>query len=58
MLKILTELDAVSGNEYELSDFILSQVSNYADEVIRDYMGNLIFYKKGKKVIKGVLQFW
>lgn len=49
MLKILTELDGVSGNEKAVSDFILSQVSSYADETIVDTMGNLIFFKKGKK---------
>lgn len=49
MLKILSELNGVSGNEKNVSDFILSQVSSLADEVSVDTMGNLIFFKKGKK---------
>ena len=49
MLKILTEINGVSGNEKSVSDFILSQVRIYCDETIVDSMGNLIFHKKGKK---------
>ena len=48
MLKILTEINGVSGNEKSVSDFILSQVRIYCDETIVDSMGNLIFHKKGK----------
>lgn len=48
MLKILTQINGVSGNEKSVSDFILSQVRNYCDETIVDAMGNLIFFKKGK----------
>lgn len=48
MLKILTELDGVSGNEKEVSDFIISQVAKLSDETIVDTMGNLICFKKGK----------
>ena len=51
MLKILTELDGVSGNEKAVSDFIISQVSFLSDETIVDSMGNIIFFKKGKKII-------
>lgn len=47
LLKILTEIDAVSGNEDMLSDFLISQISSYADEIIKDSMGNLMLYKKG-----------
>lgn len=47
LLKILTEIDAVSGNEKEIADFLISQFSSYADETIRDSMGNLVFFKKG-----------
>lgn len=47
-LKILTELNGVSGNENSVSDFIISQVSDYADKMTKDSMGNLIFFKKGK----------
>ncbi len=48
MLKILSELNGVSGDEKVVSDFILSQVRIYCDETIVDSMGNLIFHKKGK----------
>ena len=46
LLKILTEIDAVSGNENALRDFLMSQLSNYADDIIRDSIGNLVFFKK------------
>ena len=49
MLRVLSELNGVAGNEEKVADFILSQVSMYADEIIKDTMGNLIFLKKGKK---------
>lgn len=49
MLKILSELDGVSGNEKAVADFIISQVSVLSDETIVDTMGNIIFFKKGKK---------
>ncbi|MBR2404867.1 MAG: M42 family peptidase [Clostridia bacterium] len=49
MLKILSELDGVSGNEKSVSDFIISQVSDLATQTTIDTMGNLVFYKKGKK---------
>lgn len=48
LLKILTEIDAVSGNENALRDFLMSQLSNYADDIIRDSIGNLVFFKKGR----------
>ncbi len=47
-LKILTEIDAVSGNETAMSDFIISQLSHFSDTMSKDTMGNLIFFKKGK----------
>ncbi len=48
MLKILCELNAVSGNENSVSDFLISQLSGFADSCDKDSMGNLIFFKKGK----------
>lgn len=48
LLKILSEIDAVSGNEKPMSDFVLSQLSHLCDNVEKDSMGNIIFYKKGK----------
>lgn len=48
LLKILTEIDAVSGNENALRDFLISQLSSYADDIIKDSIGNLVFFKKGR----------
>ncbi len=48
MLKILCELNAVSGNENSVSDFLISQLSGFADSYEKDSMGNLVFFKKGK----------
>ena len=48
MLKTLTELSGVSGNEKNVADYIYSQLVPYADSATKDTMGNLIFYKKGK----------
>ena len=48
LLKILSEINAVSGNENAMSSFLISQLSGFADTVTRDTMGNLIFFKKGK----------
>lgn len=47
LLKLLTEFNAVSGNENELANFLISQLSGFADNVTKDSMGNLVFYKKG-----------
>lgn len=47
-LKTLTELAGVSGNEKAVSDYISSCVSQYADTVTKDTLGNLIFFKKGR----------
>ncbi|MCX7774065.1 MAG: M42 family metallopeptidase [Clostridia bacterium] len=48
ILKHLTTLDGVSGNEKPVRDFILSHVKDYVDEYHIDNVGNLITYKKGK----------
>lgn len=48
LLKKLTQLNGVSGNETAVSNFILSEISQYADDIKKDTLGNLVFYKKGK----------
>ncbi len=48
MLKKLTELSGVSGNEKNVSDYIFSELQPFADKAEKDNIGNLIFYKKGK----------
>ncbi len=47
MLKTLVELWGVSGHEKQISDYIAEQVKDYADEIVRDAIGNLIVLKKG-----------
>ncbi|MFZ5988909.1 MAG: M42 family metallopeptidase [Bacillota bacterium] len=48
LLKELTELNGVSGNENEVRAFIKKEAEKYADEIRVDTMGNLICFKKGK----------
>lgn len=47
MLKTLTQIWGVSGYEKQVSDYIVEQVKGYADEIVRDAIGNLIVLKKG-----------
>ena len=49
MLKKISELNGVSGNEKNVADYIFSVVSPYVDKSEKDSMGNLIFFKKGAK---------
>lgn len=49
LIKSLTEVFAPSGREKQISEFIKSKVSAYADEIITDALGNLIVRKKGTK---------
>ena len=48
LLKKLTSIPAVSGNEEGLRDFILKEVSDFAECRV-DKNGNIICFKKGKK---------
>lgn len=47
MLKTLTQIWGISGYEKQVSDYIVEQVKGYADEIMRDAIGNLIVLKKG-----------
>ena len=49
MLKTLTEINAVSGNEDLLADFIIKKIKPYATDIKIDSMGNIIAFKKGRK---------
>ncbi|HEY9061773.1 MAG TPA: M42 family metallopeptidase [Pseudobacteroides sp.] len=49
ILKELTELNGISGSEYNVMEFIKSHVEKYADNIQVDSMGNLIAFKKGIK---------
>lgn len=48
LLKELTELSGVSGNENEVRNFIKNEVLKLSDNVKIDKMGNVIAFKKGK----------
>lgn len=48
LLKELTELNGVSGNEKEVREFIKSRAKDHSDDIKTDSMGNLICLKKGK----------
>lgn len=47
MLKKLTQMWGVSGLEKEVSNFIISEIIDVADEVKRDAIGNVIALKRG-----------
>ena len=47
LLKKLTCLDGVSGDEKPVRDFIVSEISDYVDDYYIDNIGNLIAFKKG-----------
>lgn len=48
LLKTLTSLDGVSGNEKPIRDFIISEIDGFCDWKT-DSLGNIIAFKKGKK---------
>ncbi len=47
LLKELTDLNGVSGNEKEVRDYIIEKIKNLCDSYNVDSIGNLIAYKKG-----------
>lgn len=47
MIRDYTQTWGVSGLEKKVSDLIISEVMDYADEITRDAMGNLIVLKRG-----------
>lgn len=47
LIKELTELNGVSGNEGAVRSFIKEQIAEYADSITVDTIGNLIAFKKG-----------
>ena len=51
LLKALCNLDGVSGNESAVREFILKEISPYADTTV-DPIGNIIAFKNGKKAAK------
>ncbi|MCR4693298.1 MAG: M42 family metallopeptidase [Firmicutes bacterium] len=55
LLKELTNLSGVSGNEKKVREFIISQISDYCDKIEIDSIGNIIALKKGKQDKKVML---
>ncbi len=47
LLKQLTCINGVSGNEHKVREFIIQQIKPYVDDIITDSMGSVIAYKKG-----------
>lgn len=50
LLKKLTEAAGVSGGEQEIRSFIVDTIKTKVDDVKIDSLGNIIAYKKGKKM--------
>lgn len=55
LLKQLTELSGVSGNEKEVRDLIIAEIKDYVDSLKIDRIGNIIAYKKGKDTNKKLM---
>ena len=53
LLKKLTHITAVSGNEESIFSLIKSELEHYADEIYTDNLNNIIVHKKGygKKIM-------
>ncbi len=47
LLKLMSETNAASGNEKDIRDIILREISSDADDIRIDSMGNIIALKKG-----------
>ncbi|MBM7582275.1 endoglucanase [Caldicoprobacter guelmensis] len=49
LLKMLTEVGGVSGDEGRVRQIIKQEISSFVDDIYTDKIGNLIAYKKGTK---------
>lgn len=47
LIRELTSLNGVSGNEKDVRDFIIEKINNLCDSIKVDSIGNIIAYKKG-----------
>lgn len=50
-LQILCELNGISGREEKIRDYIISEISEFAEYTV-DALGNLIIFKKGSETPK------
>ncbi len=55
LLKKLSELNGVSGNEEKVREFIIDEIKAYADKIYVDIMGNLIVYIRGESSDKKIM---
>ena len=47
LLKKMSEINAVSGNENDIRNLLIAEIKDNVDDIIVDTMGNVIAYKKG-----------
>ena len=47
LLKKMSEINAVSGNENDIRNLIIAEIKDKVDDITIDTMGNVIAYKKG-----------
>lgn len=52
LLKEMSALNSVAGDENEVRDYIIKKLKNTECEIKTDNIGNLLVYKKGKKAFK------
>ncbi len=57
LLKRLCSARGISGDEGAVRDIILSEISDFADDIRTDALGNLIVFKKGKNRASRKLMF-
>lgn len=57
LLKKLCALDGISGDEKNVRDFIIEQITPYAESVKVDPLGNVLARKKGRKRAEKRLMF-
>ncbi len=48
LLKDMTQINSVSGDERAIRDYIKSEAKKHCDEVYTDILGNLVAHKKGE----------
>ena len=48
IIKELTDIDGISGDEFKVREYILDKIKNHIDSCHIDSIGNLIVFKKGK----------
>ena len=48
LLRKLSELNSVSGNESQIRNFIIEEIKHHVDSIKIDKIGNIIAYKAGK----------